>query len=290
MEHSMNLPTKGLKILAPAKVNLTLEILGKRADGFHEIRTLIQPIGLFDTIWLEKNVKGLEIRCPGHPELENENNLALRAAALLEKELSRPLTFSIRLRKRIPIGGGLGGGSSNAAAVLSGLNHLLGDPVRPEQLRILAARLGSDIPFFLNKKTALATGRGERIEPWPSFPSWWYVLINPGFPISTAWAYGQVKFPLTENKKTINILRLKKTGEISDQNRLKNDLEPFVLPYFPLLGKIKEALSDSGCLQALMTGSGSTVFGIWTDKHQAVRAFKQLKQAGWGKVFIARGL
>ena len=184
----------------------------------------------------------------------------------------------------------MGGGSSDAAAVLSGLNHSLVYPVEPERLRTLGAQLGSDLPFFLNNGTALAFGRGERIELWPFFPSWWYVLIFLDFPISTSWSYGQVKFPLTENKKTITILGLMRTGEISGPNGLKNDLEPFVRPSFPVLGKIKQALLDAGCFQALMSGSGSTVFGIWADKHKAVQAFKQLKQQGWGKTFIAKGL
>ncbi len=153
----MIIPAKGFKILAPAKINLFLEILGKRADGYHEIRSLMQPISLFDIIWVEAGRGDTVIQCPGYPELENEDNLIIRAVHLLGKETARPLNLLIRLIKRIPPGGGLGGGSSDAAAVLSGLNHLLGSPVEPERLRNLAAQLGSDIPFFLNKG-----------QPWPS--------------------------------------------------------------------------------------------------------------------------
>ncbi len=286
----MIIPAEGFKILAPAKINLFLEILGKRPDGYHEIRSLMQPIGLFDIIRVEAGRGDTVIQCPGYPELENEDNLIIRAVHLLEKETARPLNLFIRLIKRIPPGGGLGGGSSDAAAVLSGLNHLLGNPVEPERLRNLAAQLGSDIPFFLNKGTALAFGRGERIEPWPSFPTWWYILIFPGFSISTPWAYGQVKIPLTQNKKTINIENLLEQGKIPGKEGFKNDLEEFIRPSFPILGKIKQALLEQGCCQALMSGSGSTVFGIWQDKQKAGEAFKQLKRQGWGKVFIARGL
>lgn len=282
--------SKGIKIQAPAKVNLFLEILGKRADGYHEIRSLMQPIRLFDTLWIEAGSKGPKIHCPNHPELENESNLVLRAIHLLEKELDRPLSFSVRLIKKIPIGGGLGGGSSDSAAVLTAINQLLGGPIQPEGLRALAAQIGSDVPFFLSKKTALALGRGERIEPWPAFPSWWYVLIYPGFSISTSWAYNQVKFPLTRGEKTINIKRLKANKNIRGKDRLKNDLEKVVRPFFPIIGKIKKALLEQGCVQALMSGSGSTVFGIWETKKTAQEAYLHLKQQGWGEVFLARGL
>jgi 4-diphosphocytidyl-2-C-methyl-D-erythritol kinase len=282
---------KGLKILAPAKVNLTLEILGKRTDGYHEIRSLMQPIALFDTLWISPGLKKTEVHCSGHPELENENNLILAAIRLLEKELVSPLNFSIRLNKRIPVGGGLGGGSSDAAAVLSGVNHLLKTPILPDRLKALASQLGSDVPFFLNEGTVLATGRGEHVESWPSFPSWWYVLVYPEFPISTAWAYRQVKLPLTENKKIYKILSLKYKGEtIKGFDGLINHLEPFVLPSFPILEKIKKALLGSGCLQALMSGSGSTVFGIWEEKDRAAQAVRQLKQQGLGRIFLAKGL
>lgn len=286
--------SKEIKLEAPAKVNLFFEILGKRADGYHEIRSLMQPIRLFDTLWIKEGSKGPEIHCPNCPELENESNLVLRAIHLLERELDRPLPFSVRLSKKIPIGGGLGGGSSDSAAVLTGLNQLLGYPIQPKRLLELAAQIGSDVPFFLSKQTALALGRGERIEPWSDFPSWWYILIYPGFPISTSWAYDQVKFPLTRDEKTINLERLKAIKDIKKDIRvkdyLKNDLEEFVTPFYPIIGNIKKALLDQGCLQALMSGSGSTVFGIWETKKTAQEAFSRLKQQGWGEVFLARGL
>jgi 4-diphosphocytidyl-2-C-methyl-D-erythritol kinase len=282
--------TAEIRILAPAKVNLFLEILGKRPDGYHEICTLMQPISLFDTLRIAPAAEGLKIVCPGHPGLERENNLVVRAVRLLERELDRPIPLSVLLNKRIPLGAGLGGGSSDAAAALSAANRLSGEPLSPERLEVLAGEIGSDVPFFLRQQTALAVSRGERLEPWPSFHSFWYVLVYPGFPISTSWAYGQVKLPLTENEKTTNIKRLKEQGEIPGRDLFKNDLEAAVLPFFPVLGKIKTALSGQGCLQALMSGSGSTVFGIWEKKKEAEKACGHLKQEGWGDVFLARGL
>jgi 4-diphosphocytidyl-2-C-methyl-D-erythritol kinase len=286
----MELLSNRIKIEAPAKVNLFFEILGKRADGYHEIRSLMQPIRLFDTLWIEAGSEGPEIHCPNHPELKNASNLVLSAIHLMEKELNQPLPFSVRLIKKIPIGGGLGGGSSDAAAVLKGLNQLLGEPIPPERMQTIAAQIGSDVPFFLSKQTALALGRGERIEPWLAFPTWWYVLIYPGFPISTTWAYGQVKFPLTRGEKTINIERLKVIKDIRGKDYLKNDLEEFVSPFYPIIGKIKKALLEQGCLQALMSGSGSTVFGVWETKKTAQEAYHHLKDQGWGQVFLARSL
>jgi 4-diphosphocytidyl-2-C-methyl-D-erythritol kinase len=284
-------PDKALKLLAPAKVNLTLEILGKRADGYHEIRTLMQPISLFDTLWIEPGQRESVLHCPDHPELENNNNLILAAVRLLEEELAVPLKLSIRLKKRIPIGGGLGGGSSDAAALLSGVNDLLGNPLPPDRLTALASRLGSDVPFFLNRGAALAAGRGEKIEPRPALPPWWIILIYPGFPVSTAWAYEQVKLPLTEYGKSYNFIGLKYNGApVEGLDHLVNDLEPFVLPAFPILNTLKTALRASGCQQTLMSGSGSTVFGIWEDRAEAARAFRHLKKERWGRVFLARGL
>jgi 4-diphosphocytidyl-2-C-methyl-D-erythritol kinase len=286
----MSYGIKGIKILAPAKVNLTLEILGKRDDGYHEIRSLIQTISLYDFLWIKDRRKGLELYCPGHPELENENNLIIRGVRLLEKELGCSLSYTIRLLKRIPVGGGLGGGSSDCAAVLAGLNSLLGGSIPSERLRALATRLGSDVPFFLTQGTALALSRGERIEPWKEFPSWWFVLVFPEIFISTSWAYGQVKFPLTEIKKTINVWQLKEKGIIPEWDGLRNDLEEVVFNSYPILGKIKKALLAQGCLQAMLSGSGSTIFGIWEDRSEAARAFRQLNDQGWGKIFLAKGL
>ena len=284
------IPVQVLKIFAPAKLNLTLEILGRRPDGYHEIRSLMQPVSLYDILWLQYGQDKLAVHCPGHPELETEDNLICRAVRLLEKEISRPLTWTIRLLKRIPVGGGLGGGSSDAATVLFALNRQLGGPVEPERLAVLAAKIGSDVPFFLQKGTALALGRGERIIPWPNFPPWWYVLICPDFPVSTSWAYSRVKLPLTEKTETSNIISLRERGEIPGKDEFRNDLEAGVLPDFPQLLKMKEALLKQGCLQALMSGSGSTIFGIWDDQDGAAQAFHALKGQGWGKVFIVRGL
>ncbi len=284
----MSLP--GFQLKAPAKVNLRLKVLGKRADGFHEIETIMQRIGLWDIIRVEPAAKGLEIRCPGFPDLEGKKNLIWQAVRLLEEEGKKRLSFRIYLKKRIPLGAGLGGGSSDAAAILSGINDFLGGPVSAGRLTELAGVLGSDIPFFLTRQTSLARGRGEILEPLPNFPVWWYVLIYPGFPLATRWVYQELKIPLTEKKQYTNIKSLK-TGPIGlGPDFLENDLEKAVLAHYPHLARIKDALLAQGSLGALMTGSGSTFFGLWREKRAAVEAFHHLRKGTWGKVFIAPGL
>ncbi len=171
-----------LTLQAPAKINLRLKILGKRADGYHEIETLMQRIGLWDTLRLQPRDRGVELVCPKNPELAGPENLAVKALDRLSAEIGRPLPFRIHLTKRIPWGAGLGGGSSDAAAVLKGVNDWLGRPVSLDRLSRLAAQLGSDVPFFLLEQTAWARGRGERLDPAPGWPAWWVVLVFPGFP------------------------------------------------------------------------------------------------------------
>jgi 4-diphosphocytidyl-2-C-methyl-D-erythritol kinase len=279
-----------IKKMSPAKINLTLEILGKREDGYHEIRSIMQRIGLYDVISIRPSLGKGEFTCPGHPELENKENLALKALHLLEKELGRRLPLSIELKKRIPGGGGLGGGSSNAATILSAVNQFTGNQVPKKRLLALASQIGSDVPFFLFRKTALAGGRGEVLDPWLNFPKWWFVLIYPGFPVSTSWAYNQLKIPLTIKKKLPNINHLKQRGVIPPFHRLENDLEEVVLPAFPVLKNIKKALRKEGCQKALMSGSGSVIFGIWENGLRAKEAYRRLKKQGWGQVFLTHGL
>ena len=275
--------------MSPAKINLTLEILGKRGDGYHEIRSIMQRIRLYDVISIRPSPGKGDFTCPGHPELENKDNLILKALHWLEKELGRPLPLSITLKKRIPVGGGLGGGSSNAATILSAVNQFTGNQVPQKRLLALASQIGSDVPFFLVKKPALAGGRGELLDPWPNFPKWWFVLIYPGFSVSTSWAYNRVKIPLTKEKKLPNINQLKQRGAIPPFHRLENDLEEVVLPAFPILKHIQKALRKEGCQRALLSGSGSVMFGIWENGLRAREAYGRLKKQGWGEVFLAQG-
>ncbi len=243
-----------MKTFSPAKINLTLEILGKRPDGFHELTTWMLPVGLYDSIEIE------EANHPSFisnvPELEGDpSNLVLRAARSFTQAALIDTAYAIRLEKRIPIGAGLGGGSSNAAVTLQLLNKLHGFPLRAEQLEELAANLGSDVAFFLDGRSAWCTGRGERTEARPFPDHLWICLFKPGFAVPTIGAY-RAYARLAENLK-----RGEETA--TPWGKLRNDLERAVLPKYLFLALLKEWLKDQSESQfALMAGSGSTIFAI----------------------------
>jgi 4-diphosphocytidyl-2-C-methyl-D-erythritol kinase len=255
---------------SPCKVNLLLNILGRRADGFHDLETVFYPIRVFDRLRFERTGSGIQMSCnePGLPT--DARNLVYRAAALFLEEARIKEGVRLHLEKHIPLAAGLGGGSGNAATTLLGLNELFGGPLGPEPLARLAATLGSDVAFFLQDKPALATGRGERIEPVEWFPAMSgaaFLLIHPGFGVSTAWAYQQLaRFPQALNgqpgraQKLVSLLRsadLKAAGA-----EFYNSLEAPALEKYPLLALFQEFLRANGAVATLMSGSGSTTFAL----------------------------
>jgi 4-diphosphocytidyl-2-C-methyl-D-erythritol kinase len=243
-----------MKTFSVAKINLTLEILGKRPDGFHELATWMVPVGLYDSMEIERASRPSFLS--NAPELKGDSsNLVIRAAQIFNRAASIDVAYAIRLEKKIPIGAGLGGGSSNAAATLRLLNDLHNGPFRLQQLEELAASLGSDVAFFIYGRSAWCTGRGERIEPRAFPDNLWVCLFKPGFAVSTAAAYRAYAQLAGECKR----------GRQTDTRwgKLRNDLEPAVLPkyLFLRLGKVwLEKQSET--LFALMSGSGSTTFAI----------------------------
>jgi len=243
-----------MKISTPAKINLALEILGKRPDGFHELATWMIPVGLSDTIEIEPASESSFFS--NMPELEDDpSNLIIRAAKLFNRTALLETAYAIRLEKEIPIGAGLGGGSSDAAATLRLLNRIHKDRLGSKQLHDLAAVLGSDVAFFVDGRSAWCTGRGEKIEPRDFPDDLWICLFKPAFGVSTAWAY-RAYTQLPDG--------LKHGQEIETKwGKLRNDLEQAVLPKYLFLGLMKEWLQrQSDALFALMSGSGSTVFAI----------------------------
>jgi 4-diphosphocytidyl-2-C-methyl-D-erythritol kinase len=243
-----------MKILSPAKINLTLEIVGKRPDGFHELETWMLPVGLHDALEIEPASR--PSFTSNFPELKGDSsNLVIRAAQFFNEATSIQTTYEIQLEKNIPIGAGLGGGSSNAAATLRLLNRLHNTPLRIARLEALAAALGSDVAFFIHGQSACCKGRGELIEPRPFPGDLWVCLFKPGFGVSTAGAY-----------RAYGVLppdRQRGTDEDTAWGRLRNDLEPAVFPKYLLLPVIKEWLKKQPeTLFALMSGSGSTLFAI----------------------------
>jgi 4-diphosphocytidyl-2-C-methyl-D-erythritol kinase len=243
-----------MKIFSGAKVNLTLEILGKRPDGFHELATWMLPVGLYDLIEIERASAPSFIS--NEPGLKGDSsNLVIRAVELFNRAASIDTAYAIRLEKKIPMGAGLGGGSSNAAATLRLLNELHNSPFRRPQLEEMAAELGSDVAFFINGQSAWCTGRGERIE-LRAFPGdLWISLFKPGFAVSTAGAY-RAYAQLAPDRQ--------RGGETATPwGKLRNDLEPAVLPKYLFLRLLKHWLKkQSETLYALMSGSGSTIFAI----------------------------
>lgn len=247
-----------LRIEAPAKINLNLRVLRRRDDGFHEIATRMVPVSLFDTVILEeRSDEGIELLCdePGIPL--DAGNLAMRAAKAFEERWGQPIALRIRLEKRIPHGAGLGGGSSDAAAVLRGANELFESGFSLGELAETGSALGSDVPFFLYGTACDCTGRGERIAPLPSF-AWKrsVLLLKPPFGVETPFAYRRWKD--SEELPGIDY-----APQGSEWGEMVNDLERPVFEKFPLLARMKTWLREQpGVEAALMSGSGSTMFAV----------------------------
>jgi 4-diphosphocytidyl-2-C-methyl-D-erythritol kinase len=267
------------------KVNLLLNILGKRADGFHELETVMQPIAVHDRIEIARSAGGIELTC-SEPTLPTDGrNLVYRAAELFLKSMVVKDGVKLRLEKRIPLAAGLGGGSANAAITLLAMNELFDQPLGQEELAALAAQLGSDVPFFLQPQAALATGRGEKIQPLGSFSALKNcaaLLIHPGFGISTAWAYQSLaRFPQalngTPGRAAKLILLLRGTDLVTAGRELYNSLEAPALEKYPLLALFQEFLREQGAAATLMSGSGSTTFGIFRNLTAAEAAGEKVR-------------
>lgn len=283
---------KRLKLQAPAKINLFLEILGKRQDGYHEIETVMQEIDLSDTLEIEETNKGIELIC-SDPEVPcNEENLVWRAVRLFQEASGISKGVRIRLEKRIPMGAGLGGGSSDAAAVLKGLNILWQTAIRKERLMEMAARLGSDIPFFIQGRTALCRGRGERVNPITVRRGFYYTLVYPGISISTATIYRNLKIDLTKGRKDANLfVNALELGDPKCLGQLLfNRLEAVAFGLYPELQDIKILLESYHPCGVLLSGSGSCIYGLFETRREAEETRKKLETEGFNKVYITQPL
>ena len=274
---------KQLHLESPAKVNLRLEVLKKRKDGYHELRTVLQKISLHDTLYLSlKEEKGISI-VTDHPDLPiGKSNLVYRAAqSILERSNYRG-GVHIKIKKRIPLGAGLGGGSSNAATTMKALNQLLGVNLSQKDLIEMGLRIGADVPFFFLEGAAIGLGIGERLKEI-ELPGLWYILIYPNFQISTRWAYQH--FVLTKRQFHINLQRFLRTLE-GISHILRNDLEEVVSRQHPQITIMEKILINAGALGALMTGSGPTVFGIFSEKESELAAYRRVKKVVRGKGWV----
>ena len=279
--------TRALTVPSFAKVNLGLEVLGTRADGYHELRTLFQTIDLHDDITLRPRRRGITIECdhPGVPL--DETNLAWRAAESLRRRAGVTSGVSIEIRKRIPVAAGLGGGSSNAAAMLMALNRLWRLDLGPDDLHRLARRLGADVPFFLLGGTALGVARGDEVYPLRRQVRGHVVLVDPGRPVSTAAVFARVDAGLTPRENSYTIFRFvsRDLEGVEAFRLLANDLEQAALEEAPDLartvGRIRGALVREGALLAALSGSGSSFFGMFDNPQRARRAHAALTSQGF---------
>lgn len=259
-----------LEIKSPCKVNLLLNILGRRPDGFHELETVMQPVKVYDELQFERTGADVQLTCSEKNLPIDSKNLVHRAATKFLETAKIGAGIKIHLEKKIPLAAGLGGGSGNAATTLLALNELFGHPLALAQLDEIAATLGSDVPFFLHNKPALAVGRGEKVSVLENFPALngrAFFLVHPGFGIATPWAYQALaKFPAALNGEKGRAQKLVvklQTGDLrAASNEFYNSLEAPALDKFPVLGLYQEFLLAEGALAALMSGSGSTTFAI----------------------------
>ena len=275
----------GLRRLCPAKVNLYLKVLGRRADGYHELVTVMQPLSLADEVVITP-APVLSLRCshPGVPE--GPENLVWRAATRLAEAVGRPAALHIHLHKRIPVAAGLGGGSSDAAGTLLALNDLWGRPLEEAGLHQLAAALGADVPFFLSGGPAVGRGIGTELSPL-DLPPYWYVLLNPGLSLSTRWVYDQLDLPYLQRAGTP--LRQAWEGE-HPESWVGNDLESVTLSRYPELRELLRRVAASGARAWGMSGSGPTLFGLFFSQEQAEAAAARLRPHHRGWLAVARGL
>ncbi len=271
-----------IKINAPAKINLGLEVIGRREDGYHNIETLFQAIDLYDELHIAPADSGVFLSVDRTDLDVRGENLIHKAATVLLEYASCRKGIKVHLNKRIPIGAGLGGGSSDAAAMLKGLIQIYDLSVSQKEINRIASSLGADVPFFLNGPTAFGYGTGDILEPSPPLPSFWVVLVKPDFSISTGWVYREYDLRLTKRVNKFKILKY----AINSANPQKigramfNDFESVCFAKFPILSEIKAGLLSLGACGALMSGSGSCIFGLFSDEKSAREACRSLEMYG----------
>lgn len=274
-----------MRLKAPAKINWFLTVVSKREDGYHDIMSLMQCISLYDDLVFEHS--GI-IEVISDLDIPLEDNLVYKAASLLKQYTSYGGGARIILKKDIPVSAGLGGGSSDAAYTLLGLNKLWNLGLNNKELSLIGIRVGSDVPFFLNGPSAFVEGRGEKVTPLKINSSTVFLLVKPPVSVSTAWAYSY--FGRLSNgeltKKRVNIKlfyqTLKKQDLASLNTMLHNDLERVVVERYPVVGNIKDRMLEKGAVISAMSGSGPTVFGVFDSRDTAKKAAKSMKPSAYG--------
>jgi 4-diphosphocytidyl-2-C-methyl-D-erythritol kinase len=274
--------------LSFAKINLCLYVLSKRKDGYHQIVSVMQAIDLADKLELIKTASGIKIECDSSGLPSDRRNLAYQAALVFLKKTKIKGGVKIKLYKKIPLASGLGGGSSNAAFVLKGLNQLYQTDLSEEELSFLGAKIGSDVPFFFSEGQALVKGRGEIVQNIDIFDKYWLVLVKPNFEVSTARIYKALKIGLTTKPKEFNLkIRREKLSFFRAISSWENHLEMVVLKEYPIIKNIKETLTNLGAIKASMSGSGPTVYGLFETESQAEEVKNKIGKGDW-QIYLTR--
>lgn len=277
---------KELKLKAMAKINLGLDVLRKREDGYHELRMIMQTIRLYDKLQLTATeAPGIRVKTNLSFLPVNEDNLVYRAAALLRDEFGIEKGVFINLEKHIPVAAGLAGGSSDAAAVLVGMNRLFRLGLTMEELMERGVKLGADVPYCIMRGTALAEGIGEKLTRLPVPPSCHVLIAKPKIHVSTKFVYGNLRAnELTEHPDIDGQLAALQTGDLDLlAAKMGNVLETVTIPAFPVIQEIKDEMLRMGAVNAMMSGSGPTVFGLYKDKAAARRTYEKLKKGSIAK-------
>ena len=290
---TMTSSARAVTVRAHAKINLDLRVLGTRPDGFHELRTVFQALDLHDTIECIPRVGPFAIECETAGVPLDRSNLVWRAAEALWRSLRREGSVRdvlVRVQKRIPLQGGLGGGSTDAAATLLALAHAWRLPLRPNQFVDVASTLGADVPFFLSGGTALGLGKGDEIYPLADLPRHWVVLLVPGFGVASVDAYNWYDAEReTGHGSMVREAQYVPGPWPSRAAQMINDLEAPIARHHPEIEQMKTALRRAGALAAAMSGSGSTVFGLFQKRKDAVLAVERLSGSGW-RVILTESL
>ncbi len=273
-----------------AKINLTLDVVGKRENGYHDLQMIMQSISLYDTLYIRK-IKSSGIRLSSNYAWlpTNEKNIAYRAAQLFFEETGIQGGVAIEITKRIPVGAGLAGGSTDAATTLVGLNKLYATKLSKERLMEMGLKLGADVPFCISKGTVLAEGIGEELTPLTPMPPAHLIIVKPPFSVSTVTVYKNLDLSkLKEHPDTPQMIKAIEEGDIKAiASKMVNVLETVTIPMHPVIGEIKDRLMEEGALGAMMSGSGSAVFGIYETKEQAIKVANYFKmKCNYREVYV----
>lgn len=270
-----------LKLRALAKINLALDVLGRRENGYHDVRMIMQSIYLYDNVLLEKTKEpGIRISTNLYFLPVDENNIAYKAAKLLMDEFGLPGGISISLQKYIPVAAGLAGGSSNAAAVLFGMNRMYGLGLNMEELMERGVKLGADVPYCVMRGTVLAEGIGEELTRLPALPKCYVLIAKPPISVSTKMVYEKLDAKeIVEHPDVDGMMEALKEGDLHRiASKMGNVLEQVTVEEYPVIDQVKKLMKEAGALNAMMSGSGPTVFGLFDDRKKASKAMRMIRE------------